>query len=374
MTRPKNLVYAVDEMPPFLNLGVLGLQLVSVLAIYLVLMVIVVREAGASAEVAQHAVSFGMIALGAGAVFQGLWKGPVGSGYLAPPVLSAVYLHNSIMAARIGGLPLVYGMTIIAGIFEGGLSRVLLRLRRYFPPVVSGLIVLAVGLELGLVGVEKLLDVSADAAGAHMRTHIAVATLTLSVMVGLSIWARGMWRLLCTLIGIIAGLAAAIATGLLNPADVARIWAAPIFAIPDPSDISYSFDLSLLIPFLFAGLAAGLRVIGVVISCQQINDADWTRPEMGSIRGGVLADGIGCAVSGLLGGMGMSSAPSAVGVSKASGATSRYIALAIGFWFTVFACFPKVAAMFLALPMSVVGAGSRWCRIILRLFPPGCTP
>ena len=357
MRRPSNLVYAVDEVPPLIKLGDLGLQLVSVLAIYLVLVVIVVREAGASEEAAQQAVSLGMIALGAGAVLQARWRGPVGSGYLAPPVLSAVYLHNSIMATKIGGLPLVYGMTMVAGGLEAVLSRLLLRFRRYFPPVVSGLIVLAVGIEPGLVGAEKLLVAGPDVSAEYFRAHLAIATLTVSVMVGLSIWAKGMLRLLCTLIGIVVGLVAAIAGGHIDHAAAARIWAAPIFAIPSLSNISCSFHSSLVVPFLFAGLAAGLRVIGVVITCQQLNDADWKRPEMRSIKGGVLADGLGCAVSGLIGGIGMSAAPSAVGITKATGATSRYIALAIGFWFAAFACFPKAAAMFLALPISVVGAG-----------------
>ena len=92
-------------------------------------------------------------------------------------------------------------------------------------------------------------------------------------------------------------------------------------------------------------------------TCQRINDADWKRPDLRSIQGGVLADGIGCAVGGVLGVVGMGSAPSLVGVSQASGATSRVIAFAVTGLCAVLACTPKLAAVFLALPESVVGAG-----------------
>lgn len=79
MKRPDNLIYAVDEWPPLPKLALLGLQQVSLVSIYLVLLVIVLREAGASPAVARNTLSFAMIAMGIGAVLQALWRGPVGS-------------------------------------------------------------------------------------------------------------------------------------------------------------------------------------------------------------------------------------------------------------------------------------------------------
>jgi xanthine permease XanP len=156
-----------------------------------------VREAGASPEAARSTLSYGMIAMGIGAVCQALWKGPVGSGYLAPPVLSAIYLQASVTAAKVGGLPLVAGMTIVAGAFESVLSRFLLHLRRVFPPVVSGIIIIAVGFEVGLIGLKQLLCVTGDACAADLARHFLVAFSTLGIMVGLSIWGQGSLRLFC---------------------------------------------------------------------------------------------------------------------------------------------------------------------------------
>jgi xanthine permease XanP len=139
VTHPDNLTYAVDDVPPLPELIFLGLQQVMVISIYLVMVAIVVRAAGTPAEVAQSAVSLGMLALAIGVVLQALWKGPLGSGYLAAPVFSAVYLHPSLAAVAMGGLPLVFGMTMCAGLFEMLLSRLLRHLRAVFPTVVCGL-------------------------------------------------------------------------------------------------------------------------------------------------------------------------------------------------------------------------------------------
>jgi xanthine/uracil permease len=121
--RPDALLYAVDETPPLATTLFLGLRQVALMAIYLVMVVIVVRQAGASAQVAQSAVSMGLIAMGISAGLQAIPRGPIGSGYLAPPVISAIYLAPSVIAVKADGLPLVFGMTMVAGLFEAVLSR-----------------------------------------------------------------------------------------------------------------------------------------------------------------------------------------------------------------------------------------------------------
>jgi xanthine permease XanP len=103
-------------------------------------------------------------------------------------------------------------------------------------------------------------------------------------------------------------------------------------------------------------LASGLRVIGVITTAQKINDASWRRPDLNSIRSGVLADGIACFLGGCVATPGISAAPSLVGLQKVTGATSRYIAYAIAGWLLLLSFVPKVGAVLLALPIPIVGA------------------
>ena len=94
----------------------------------------------------------------------------------------------------------------------------------------------------------------------------------------------------------------------------------------------------------------------MITTCQKINDDDWKRPDLPSIKGGMFADGLGCMLGGVLGVTGMNTGPSLVGVSKASGATSRYIAFAAGGFLILFSIAPVIASLFLILPNAVVGA------------------
>jgi hypothetical protein len=63
MTRPDDLLYAVDEMPPWPRLVVLGMQHAMLLSVNLVLIVIVFRRAGVGDAATLSALSLGMIAL-----------------------------------------------------------------------------------------------------------------------------------------------------------------------------------------------------------------------------------------------------------------------------------------------------------------------
>lgn len=103
-------------------------------------------------------------------------------------------------------------------------------------------------------------------------------------------------------------------------------------------------------------MAAGLRAVGVITTCQRINSAAWQRPDMGNIRKGVLADGLANVVGGMIGAPGMSVAPSLVGISSATGATKRAIAFASATTLLAIGCAPKIAGSFLAVPSEVAGA------------------
>jgi xanthine permease XanP len=158
--------------------------------------------------------------------------------------------------------------------------------------------------------------------------HLLVAALTLAIAIGASIWGTGVVKLMCTFLGLLAGVIASLGLGLISATDIAGIVSSPTFQIPDAAYISYAFDPGLAPAFLAAGVAATLRTVGVVTTCQRINNAAWTHPDMVNIRKGILADGLGCAISGLIGSAGMNIGPSLVSVSGLIGATSRVIAYA----------------------------------------------
>jgi len=176
------------------------------------------------------------------------------------------------------------------------------------------------------------------------------------MMTGLAVWARGLPKLLCSLIGILVGYVAAAAFHVFPPNFLADYHAAHFFAIPKVTFLSYSFHSSFAVPFAIAGLASGLRVIGVLTTCQQMNDDSWRHPDMQNIEAGVRADGLGCLAGGFLGVPGMSASPSLVGIEKITGATSRVIAWSIASWLILLSCMPKFAGLIVNMPRPVMAA------------------
>jgi xanthine permease XanP len=353
--RPVELVYAHDERPPWLQLLGLGFQHVAVICPYLVMVALVAEAAKLPREAAQSAVALAMIAVAVMTVLQSLRLGQVGSGYLCPPVVSAIYLPSSLAAAASFGLSAVCGMVIFAGACECAVAFLINRTRKLFPAVVSGVVIIAVGLELGKIGT-SVLFVHAAAHRDQSTGSFATAAFTLTAMTGLAVWARGLPKLFCSLLGILMGYMAAAAFHVFSPSFFADYAAARFFAVPEVSFLSYSFAPSFAVPFAIAGLASGLRVIGVLTTCQQMNDAGWRHPDMRNIEAGVRADGIGCLVGGLLGTPGMSASPSLVSVEKTTGATSRVIAWSIAFWLVVLSCLPKFAGLIVNMPRPVMAA------------------
>ena len=353
--RPKDLIYARDEKPPAVPLIIIGFQHVAVICPYLVMVALVAEAAKLPQEAARNAMGLAMIAVAFLTVLQSLRLGPIGSGYLCPPVVSAIYLPSALLAASVFGFPVVCGMVIFAGGCEVAVGGLLNSLRKFFPAVVSGVVIIAVGIELGKIGLGVLFgpQVMHDPRVNHM---FLTALSVLLTMIALAVWAKGLPKLLCVLIGILLGYGVAALLEVFPQDFSTELARSPIFALPDPRFLSYGFEPSLMLPFAIAGLASGLRVVGVLTTCQQMNDAAWRRPNMESISGGVIADGIGCAVGGALAAPGMSASPSLVGIEKITGVTSRIVAWPIAGWLVALSCLPKFASLIVNMPRPVMAA------------------
>ncbi len=350
--KPTDLIYGVDESPPVTVNILSGIQHAGLMLIYLVYPVLVAQAAGCSPETTAALVSLSLIALAVGTVLQVGKFGPIGSGFLCQPSSSVIYLVPSLVAARSGQLAAVFGMTILAGLFQMALARVLPRLRMLFTPEITGLVVLLSGISVGVVGLRTTFD--AGHAPAAFETSLAFGTLAL--MVALNVWGRGALRLYGVLIGMTVGYLAGWALGLLQPQEIAHLAAAPTFAAPAIDHLAWSFDASLVLPFLVAAVAASLKVIGNVTTSQKANDSGWVRADMGSIGKGVFADGLGNVVAGAIGAPGINSSTSAVGLATATGVASRRIAWSVAAILLVFAFMPKLGHLFNLMPRPVLAA------------------
>jgi xanthine permease XanP len=353
--RPPELVYAVDDVPPLSACLLLGVQHICIVVIALIFPVVIVRAIGGSVAQADFMVSMSLLAAGVGTILQALNRKGIGSGYLCPSVCGPSYLSASLLAAKTGGLSLLFGMTMIAGTFEIFLSRAIHRLRALFPPEVTGTVVAMVGITVIPIAISNFAGLDATDTVTERAEHI-VGFITLGAMLGTSVWSKGKLKLYPVLVGMIFGYVAAYLLGILGAADLHLITEVPVLAVPELEYFGWSFDLLLLVPFLIAVTCSALKSVGDLTTCQKINDLDWKRPDMKNIGGGILADGLSAVTAGLLGTMGQSTSSSNIGLSIGTGATSRRIAFAAGGILVALAFFPKLAAIFVIMPTPVMGA------------------
>jgi NCS2 family nucleobase:cation symporter-2 len=112
----------------------------------------------------------------------------------------------------------------------------------------------------------------------------------------------------------------------------------------------------MLIPFAIAALACCLRAMGDITTCQKINDREWVRPDLTSIRNGVVADGAGTIASALIGSIGTNTYSSSVGMSSAVGVTSRRVGFWAGGLLVGLSLFPVIASILVSIPAPVMGS------------------
>lgn len=350
--KPASIIYAVDDHPPAAVTVTSAIQQVGLIAVNLVYPVLVFRAANASLGLATDLLGGAMLVLAFGTLLQVMRLGPVGSGYMCPSTFTATYLAPSLLAARTGALPLVFGMTAAAGLLQVAIAPVLNRLRGIFPPEISGLVIFMIGWSAGISGLRILL---APDTPTPSWDEMTVFALTLGTMTALNIWGNGIARMLCALIGLLVGYLAAGFFGFLSDGYYSLVQNVPWLGLPR-FHFGWSFDVAMIAPFVIAAIAASMKAAGTITICQRINDANWVRPDMRSVTRGVLADGITTATAGLVGAVGTNTSTPGVGVAAAAGVTSRVVALVVGLVFLALGFCPKLTAVLAIMPRSVIVA------------------
>jgi len=346
--------YLADDVPPPLVTVASALQYVAVVSSFLVFPLILAREAGLDTAATDGMLGWALLILALGTTLQALPRGPVGSGYLAPSTLTAIFLGPSIEAIRLGGIALMSGMLLMGGAVQAVFSQSLHRLRRLLPAELAGVIVFLVGVSNGVVGLRYLLQPGGGALPGEAEW--AVAGITLGTIVALNVWSRGVLGLSCALFGMLAGYAAAIWLDVLPVARLAEVASLPLLAPPSTSHMAMRFDATMILPFAIAALANALKAAGLLTASQRLLDADWVRPDLKPIGRGVLADGISVMAAGAASVSAVNVSSSSVGLTAATGIGSRRVAYVTSAFFVLIAFMPAVTRLLALMPAPVVGA------------------
>jgi NCS2 family nucleobase:cation symporter-2 len=285
--------------------------------------------------------STAFLTLGVANLLQARRLGPIGTGFLVPSGYTAAYLAPCLIAAKTGGMPLVAGMTIAAGMFEIGFSRVAGRLRALFPTEVLCVVLILVGLSNGFTGMRRL---TVD----PTHADIVNCLIALCIMILAALFRR--LALYAVLAGVAAGYMTALVQGSLDMPSTAAL---PAIGLPTLSVSGFSFDASLLMPFAVVAIVAAIKQTAFCERAQRFADST-VLPEVAPR--GVLADGLGTVVGGLLGSIGVNASASSAGLIAATGITTRRIAWVITLAMLMLSLLPQVGAVAAAVPKGTVAA------------------
>ncbi len=283
-------------------------------------------------------------------------------------------VFNSV-AASLGGGIMAYGAimcaSIIGGIFEGVLGFCLKPLRRFFPAVVTGTVVLSIGLSLIAVGVNSFGggDKAKDFGSVE---NLLLGLIVMVVIIVLKHGTTGMTSVSSILIGIVVGYLVAALMGIFLPTtgvdaegmEYTKAWVlnwdkvreASWFAVPQLMPVKLVFDWRAILPVMIMFIVTAVETVGDISGVMEGGmDREATDKEL---SGGVICDGLGSSLAAVFGVLPNTSFSQNVGLVTMTKVVNRF-ALSTGAVFLVLCgLFPKLAAIISIMPQSVLGGAA----------------
>ena len=276
-----------------------------------------------------------------------------------------------VMGGGILGYAAIMGASIIGGLFEGVLGFLLKPLRRFFTAVVTGTVVLSIGLSLISVGVGSF-GGGSNAKDYGSIENLLVALAVLVIILVLKHATKGMMSSSCILIGIICGyIICSLMPMFLSTTGVSaegtefvKSWVinwdavaqAKWFAIPEFMPVTPVFDLRAILPVLIMFIVTAVETVGDISGVIEGGMGREATDE--ELSGGVICDGLGSSLAAVFGVLPNTSFSQNVGLVTMTKIVNRF-ALACGAIFLILCgLFPKLAALISIMPQSVLGGAA----------------
>ena len=304
-----------------------------------------------------YMIQMSMLFAGIATLMQSVGFGPIGA--RLPLVQGTSFAYISVMVPIVAGkgVPAMAALmtgALACGIFHAIASRLVGRIRFALPPMVTGLVVLMIGLSLMKIAVEYAAGgptkLGTPEFGAW-QSWLLAGTVVIATF-GLKFFARGIWSSASVLIGLVIGYLLAAAMGRVSLAPVSGSgW----FMLPTPFHFGLSFSSSAIIGFILTGFVSSIETIGDV---EAICEGTAARPATDDeLIGAVGADGVGTALAAIFGAMPNTTFSQNVGLIAITGVMSRHIVTLGAALLVISGLIPKVGAAITTIPIEVLGGG-----------------
>jgi xanthine permease len=306
-----------------------------------------------------YMIQMSMLFAGVATLIQTVGLGPVGAKLPIVQGTSFAFLPVMIPAmagAGVAGLPGLMGGVIVGGLFHFCIGFFIGRIRFALPPLVTGLIVLMIGLALIKVGIEY----AAGGAGDFNRskptwggvTNWLQAGVVIFVTLGIKFYFKGFLSVAAVVIGLIAGYVLAL---LMGDVSFGALGNASWFALPQVFAFGFEINWAIVVGMCLMAFISAIETVGDVSGITKGGAGrEATDTE---VQGATFADGLGTAVAGVFGGLPNTSFSQNVGLIAITGVMSRHV-VSIGAIFLIIAgLIPKFGAVINTIPIQVLGGG-----------------
>jgi len=349
---PNGLVYGLnDHLPPGTALLV-SLQQVAAMVVGVITPALLLANIlkFSPADTA-YLTSMALVAASIGTFLQSTRLGPIGSGLLSVTGTSFAFIQPLMQAGQVGGLALMFGMSLATAPVTLVLAPFLPKLRRLFSPLVCGIVVLLIGLSIipeAMFGI-----VAPPGPGAPSWAGAAVAACVIAAVVAAQAVGQPWTRLAGILFGVATGYIVCGVFGWVHaPAPSAGGWITLPRLLPHGATFRWDFFL----PFAFIYVVSVIESLGDMTATSQLSGLD-TRGREHSVRmrAGIYADSVTTIISALIGSFPSTTYAQNNGVIQITGVASRHIGRWMAGILLLLGIFPVVARWVTAMPPAVLG-------------------
>ena len=315
---------------------------------------IIGQAAGLSREEIAFLINADLLVAGVATVIQSLGIGPVG--IRMPVMMGASFAAVGSMVAMAGmpgvGLQGIFGATIAAGLFGLLIAPFMSRVVRFFPPLVTGTVITAIGLSLFPVAVNWAGGgQQADSFGAPI--YLMVAGLVLGVILLINRFMRGFWVNVSVLVGMGLGYVLA---GCIGMVDLSGLAQAPWLQVVTPLHFGLpTFSLAPILSMCLVVVIIFVESTGMFLALGKVTDRPVTP---GMLRRGLLCDAGASFVAGFFNTFTHSSFAQNIGLVQMTGVRCRSVTAVAGVLLMLLSLLPKAAFLIASIPPAVLGGAS----------------
>ena len=250
------------------------------------------------------------------------------------------------------GVGSMYGAIMASGVVVFLIAGFFSKIKKLFPPMVTGIVITVIGLTLIPVAISKMGGGDPSAANFGSSTSLFLAFTTIALIVGVQLFAKGFLRSVSVLVGLLGGTLLASFLGQVNLSAVSQ---APVFHMPQPFYFGKpTFDLMPIVLMVIISIVSMVESTGVYFALGDILDRKMTEDDL---KRGYRAEGLAVLLGGIFNTFPYTAFSQNVGLVQLSGVKTRQPIFFSAIFLMILGLFPKVGALAQIIPEPVLGGG-----------------